>query len=284
MPRGESKRLLTRRQALAAGLAGGAALWAGPARAAAEPRWVDQRQLGPFVVRSAFRLNDRLLAEADLVRLEQELRRVLALKPCESQIELLLLKDSRQHKRLVTARHPTAPYRRALFYKRDKRSVIYAYRHAELAIDLRHEGTHALLHADLPMVPLWLDEGLAEYFEPSLNERPFGPDHLNDVMREIRRGGVLSLRSLEAKHDLSELTGKDYRYAWAWTHFLLHGPPSASMQLWAMLAALRRYEPPAPMSERLTAVVGPPEQALAKHFRAWAGVVRAARKNAIARG
>ena len=35
----------------------------------------------------------------------------------------------------------------------------------ELAVDLRHETTHAVLHGLLPMVPLWLDEGLAEYFE-----------------------------------------------------------------------------------------------------------------------
>ncbi|QDT68473.1 hypothetical protein MalM25_13950 [Planctomycetes bacterium MalM25] len=284
MPRVERTHLLTRRRALAAGLAGGAALWAGPVRAAAEPRWVDQRQIGPFVCRAAFPLDDRLLAEADLVRLEQELRRVLALKPCQSSIELLLLRDARQHKQVIASRHPSTPYRRALFYKQGDRSVIFAYRHSELAIDLRHEGTHALLHADLPMVPLWLDEGLAEYFEPRASERPFGPDHLNGVLKDIRRGGVRSLRSLESKHELAEMTGEDYRYAWAWTHFLLHGPSAASMQLWAMLAALRRYEPPAPMSERLAAVVGPPERALVKHFHSWVGVVRAARKNAIARG
>ncbi|GIT30210.1 MAG: hypothetical protein Ct9H300mP1_22560 [Planctomycetaceae bacterium] len=31
--------------------------------------------------------------------------------------------------------------------------------------DLRHEFTHGVLHSSLKRVPLWLDEGLAEYFE-----------------------------------------------------------------------------------------------------------------------
>ena len=34
-----------------------------------------------------------------------------------------------------------------------------------LRTDLRHELTHALLHGVLKDVPLWLDEGLAGFFE-----------------------------------------------------------------------------------------------------------------------
>jgi hypothetical protein len=43
--------------------------------------------------------------------------------------------------------------------------MVFAYRGEDFETDLRHECTHALLNAALPVVPLWLDEGLAEYFE-----------------------------------------------------------------------------------------------------------------------
>jgi hypothetical protein len=274
---------LSRRQALAALAAGAAWCVTSSARAAAEPTWVDQRRLGPFICRSAFPLDNALLADADLASLELELRRVLALAPCQAQIEVLLLSDAQQHRQLIAERHPNAPYRRALYYQTKQRAAIYAYRHAELAIDLRHECTHALLHADLPMVPLWLDEGLAEYFEPRPADRASGPDHLEAVVAEVSRGRLVSLTALEAKHDLAELSDVDYRYAWAWTHFLLHGPAAASMQLWATLAALRRYEPPTPMSQRLAAVLGPQDAAFAQHFRDWPRVLRASRQQAGAR-
>lgn len=271
---------LTRRQLLGAGLAGAAAWLGQGAQAGAEPTWVDQRRLGPFLCRAAFPLDDRLLADADLARLELELRRVLALRPCTEQIEVMLLSNAKQHRRLITARHPEAPYRRALFYKQNQRSIIYAYRHAELAIDLRHECTHGLLHADLPMVPLWLDEGLAEYFEPRAADRARGPSHLNVLLKEIQKGRLMPLSELERKHDLAEMSEIDYRYSWAWTHFLLHGSTTASMQLWSTLAALRRYEPPASMSERLARALGSPEQAFVSHFQAWPRVLRAAQLRA----
>lgn len=284
MPRQEARQALSRRRALAVGAAGVASLIAPRAEAAAEPQWIDQRRVGPFVCRASFPLSKRLLADADLARLEIELRRVLALRPCTQQIEVLLLRDAKQHRRLIAARHPGAPYRRALFYKVGNRSIIYAYQHAELAIDLRHECTHALLHADLPMVPLWLDEGLAEYFEPRPADRPRGPSHLDSVLRDAGRGRLRSLKALEKKHDLAEMTEIDYRYAWAWTHFLLHGPPAASQELWSLLSALRRFEPPALISERLAEALGEPEQALLAHFRGWPAVLRAAERSAIVRG
>ena len=43
--------------------------------------------------------------------------------------------------------------------------VVYAQGGDRLADDLRHEMTHAYLHSVVPDVPLWLDEGLAKYFE-----------------------------------------------------------------------------------------------------------------------
>lgn len=284
MPRPQVGHTVSRRRALAVGAAGMASLVAPRALAGGAPEWIDQRRIGPFVCRATFPLSDRLLAEADLARLEVELRRVLALRPCTQQIEVRLLRNEKQHRRLIAANHPGAPYRRALFYKVGDRSIIYAYQHRELPIDLRHECTHALLHADLPMVPLWLDEGLAEYFEPPPADRARGPSHLRAVLRDAGRGRLRSLKELEKKHELEEMTEVDYRYAWAWTHFLLHGPPAASQELWSLLSSLRRFEPPALISEQLSRAFGQPEQALLAHFRGWPAVLRAAGQTGIVRG
>lgn len=266
---------VTRRRALACG---GAALATCASSVASAARWVDRRQVGPFTFHASFPVGDRLVATTGLDRLELELRRVLALSPCQETIDVFVSRDAREHRALLATRCPGAPYRRAIFYRRAGRASVFTYHHDELAIDLRHEATHALLHADLPMVPLWLDEGLAEYFEVRESRRAQGNGgRLSAVSDAARRGVVPDLTRLEERRELSEFSGRDYREAWAWTHFLLHGPGEATSELWSMLAALRRWEPPGQLSERLDRVIPNRRQAFARHFTGWPGVLRAAR-------
>jgi len=216
----------------------------------------------------------------ELPALELELRRVLALAPCREPIVVLLLKDEQQHRGYLQERFPGVPYRRALFVKQDNRATVFAYRHKEMAIDLRHECTHALLHADLPMLPLWLDEGLAEYFEAPAAERAFENPHARSLRWNMQLGVVRGLESLEKKNELEQLTRRDYQFAWAWTHFLLHGPESATQQLWAYLSAIRRGEPPGDMSARIEAVLPGSKRQLVRHFRSWAKLRVAAASSA----
>ncbi|MEN0111484.1 MAG: DUF1570 domain-containing protein [Planctomycetota bacterium] len=234
--------------------------------------------MGPFTFHASFPVGDRLVATTGLDRLELELRRVLALTPCEESIDVYVSRDAREHRALLAERCPGTPYRRAIFYRRAGRASVFTYHHNELAIDLRHEATHALLHADLPMVPLWLDEGLAEYFEAPQPRRAQGlDDRLGRVVEAARRGVVPDLRRLEERRELSDFSGRDYRDAWAWTHFLLHGPREATSELWAMLAALRRWEPPGTLSERLAKALPDPRRSFVRHFDRWPGVLHAAR-------
>ncbi|TWT66740.1 hypothetical protein Pla123a_46280 [Posidoniimonas polymericola] len=236
--------------------------------------WVDQRQYGPFQVRSTFPLDSCSGVLQELPALELELRRVLALSPCEEPIDIEVLSSKRQHRDYLKNRFPNTPYRRALFVKLGGQATVFAYRDEELGVDLRHECTHALLHADLAMVPLWLDEGLAEYFEMPKADRAFGNPHEKLLQWDMRFGLVESLASLEAKRDLSQMNSGDYRSAWAWTHFMLHGPQAASQQLWSFLAAIRRGEPPGSLSERLEAVLPGVERQLARHFQKWTRMAR----------
>ena len=240
-----------------------------PRPATAVPVWVDQRQVGPFVVQATFDLTAHQHLLDELPKLELELRRVLALRPCSEPIQLVLLASEREHRAYLAERYPDAPYRRALFVKQDGRSTVFAYRHRELAVDLRHECTHALLHADLAMLPLWLDEGLAEYFEASAEERAFDHPHLASVRWRLRLRRVSDLEKLEAKRELQDMGLADYRTAWAWVHFMLHGPRPASEALWSYLADIRRGEPPGLLSDRLEASLPGVEGRVATHFRGW---------------
>jgi hypothetical protein len=146
---------------------------------------------------------------------------------------------------------------------------VFAYRDAELATDLRHETTHALLHADFPMVPLWLDEGLAEYFEMPRSDRALRNPHLDELVWPLRTGRVSTLERLQRKHELDQLDGADYRDAWAWVHFMLHGPVAAHAELVRYLADIRQRSPPGDFAERLARVVPNPQQQMHDHFRHW---------------
>ncbi|MEM6799526.1 MAG: hypothetical protein AAF589_08430 [Planctomycetota bacterium] len=262
-------RLLAFVSTIALVVAGVNSLAANRVEAADAAVWVDQRQVGPFVVRASFDLSRHEALLDELPALERELRRVLALSPCREPIEVLIYGSEQEHRDELQRRFPGVPYRRALYVKQSGHATVFAYRHEELAIDVRHECTHALLHADLPMLPLWLDEGLAEYFEMPAADRAFRNPHGDALRWNMRLGLVRSVAALESRHELADLSGRDYQFAWAWTHFLLHGPKPATEQLWAYLSAIRRGEPPGLLSARLEKSLPGTDRQLVSHFRNW---------------
>ena len=62
------------------------------------------------------------------------------------------------------------------------------YQSSEMETDLRHETTHAVLHSLLPMVPLWLDEGFAEYFEAKVTDKQLRHPYLQSIARSLKQG------------------------------------------------------------------------------------------------
>jgi hypothetical protein len=245
-----------------------APLLAGP-RAFGAIAWQDSRSHGPFQVRATFPLGDLTPLFEELSALELELQRTLAVPPPQKKIDIYLLHDQASHKQVLAQMFPRVPYRRALYVQRGDQAVVYAYRHPELAIDLRHECTHSLLHASLPMVPLWLDEGLAEYFEVAAPQRAFDNPHRAN-MRWLRRFGMVkTIESLEACGDLSEMGAIEYRFAWAWVHFMLHGPLPAHRELVHFLAEIRRGNPPGVLSQRLRGALPNLEAQFEAHFTQW---------------
>jgi hypothetical protein len=138
-----------------------------------------------------------------------------------------------------------------------------------MEVDLRHEGTHALLHATLPVVPLWLDEGLAEYFEVPASERTSHYSHLSKTRWSVRLGNVATIEQLEQLRDLTEMGQTEYRQAWAWVHFLLHGSAAAHDELMRYLNDIQNHMPPGVLSQRIRNRLPDVEERFARHFLSW---------------
>ena len=231
--------------------------------------WADRRVAGPFVCWADFSLAGMEGIFDELARLQQDLVSSLAVRPAERPIELYLFRDQWSYRRFLSQYFPDVPYRRALYIRRAGNATVLAYRSRQLEVDLRHECTHALLHATLPMVPLWLDEGLAEYFEVAPADRAFGCPHLANVRWRARLGMVARLEGVESKGTLGEMGGSEYRNAWAWTHFMLQGPNEAHEELVRFLADVQAQTPPGRLSDRLRRRLPGLERRFASHFRGW---------------
>jgi len=231
--------------------------------------WVDWRVVGPFVVRAEFGLGPYQGLLGELGQLQVDLVRYLGVPPARQWIELYLFDTKRTYAKYLEGHLPEVPYRPALFVKSRGVCRVYAYRDAKLAVNLRHECTHALLHAVQPMVPLWLDEGLAEYFELAPDERAFDNPYLKPLRWNARFRMVPRLEKLEQLATMEKMGAAEYRYAWAWVHFMLHGSKEAQTELVGYLADVRAQTPPGLLSERLARTLPSPYGQLLSHLKKW---------------
>lgn len=229
--------------------------------------WVDQRAYGPLVCHADFPLNGLEPLLGEIAQIQQELIRLLEIPPTNERIELLLFHDRSTYRRYLAGRFPNVPYRQALYVRSAGQGTVLAFQSDDLPVDLRHECTHAMLHAVLPMVPLWLDEGLAEYFEVPAAERLNGNPHHSSVKWWMRFGRVPSMATLEAKQSLDDMGRNEYRDSWAYVHFLLNGPPAARAELVAMLRDIRSGTPPGQLSQRLGRLSPDLPGELVEHFK-----------------
>ena len=219
-----------------------------------------QVRAGPYLVAT----NEPIAADDPAVRqlrsLDAELEAALGLRvdPSGPPIEVYILDDRPAFDHFLRFYYPELPSRRAFFLAQGERRVVYAYRGERLEEDLRHEATHALLHAAVAALPLWLDEGLAEYFEVPPPGGGRNAEHLRRLPADVEAGWTPELARLEAFSDVRQMTPRDYREAWAWVHYLLNGPPEGKAHLLAYLADLReRPDQAEALSTRLADASGP---------------------------
>ena len=150
---------------------------------------------------------------------EREFASLTGLTERPDSVEIVIFRTVQGYRNYLRGNVGALGNRRAIFYRNGDVFQIYAIAHSQLTTDLRHEYTHALLHHNLPYVPLWVDEGIAEYLEIPRKERP-SSQRLRAVRWKARTGWAPRLKSLERIASAEAMTSNDYRDSWAWVHYL----------------------------------------------------------------
>lgn len=220
-----------------------------------------------FYADSPLEPNDAVFKE--LEDLPDQVQRELRLPAGNSVIQVYLFDDQERYEAFMRDRFPWLPVRRAYFIADQKRPgsgddlSVYTWMGPHLRTDLRHELTHALLHGVLKGVPLWLDEGLAGFFEQPPAHDGVNPEHLD----ALRKGPFQpDLSRLERVGQVSQMEKPEYRESWAWVHFLLRGDPRGKAALLDYMQQLRENPNPGQLLPRLREAVPDPHAALADHL------------------
>jgi hypothetical protein len=209
-------------------------------------------QADQLVILSEFRLDYDHPFIRDLIKLRKEVGQTLQLDLDGPPVVVYLFADEKKYYDYLKSSYPELPPRRAYFIGTSRELAVYTYWGERIQEDLRHEFTHGLLHADLRIVPLWLDEGIAEYFEV-VARRP-GTVNANSVQqlsKALQNGWRPDLERLETLEEVSEMKQADYQESWAWVHFMLHSSPVTKETLLTYLQDLRIDANPGQLSERL---------------------------------
>lgn len=177
-----------------------------------------------LIVHTDFRLPRRHRLLDELTDLKKSIAYRLDLPTSDEPINVYLFEDADSYYRYMAEHHPEFPSRRAFFLKSDTTLEVYAFWGERIAEDLRHEVSHGYLHAVIRNLPIWLDEGLAEYFEVPLGFHGRNQAHI-DLLTKLHREGQWKpdLARLEEMRFAGELAQVDYAEAWLWVHYLLEG-------------------------------------------------------------
>lgn len=209
----------------------------------------DREQLRIF---SDFRLPRRHRLLDELTARRRDIAERLLLPMSDEPINVYLFDDEKRFTRYLKQNHPLFPNRRAFFVKNDTDLKVYAHWGDHVGEDLRHEVTHGYLHSVVPNIPLWLDEGLAEYFELPRGSNGVHHQHIYHLTEVARREDwTPSLRRLEQLNNAAEMTQLDYAESWLWVHYLMESHPDGRKLLQDQLARLRMTGDTESLSEHL---------------------------------
>ena len=171
--------------------------------------------------------------------------------------------------------HPEFPTRRACFVGTDTHLTVYAQWSDRVADDLRHEVTHAYLHGSIPNIPLWLDEGLAKYFEQPRGQNGMNWEYVARLLARIEeKQWRPDLSRLEHLAPDAAMSLDDYDEAWAWVHLMLEGREDFREILNAYLKKLQEEGSSEPISLRLAQYLKEPENVLIEHLRSFSGQIK----------
>jgi hypothetical protein len=234
----------------------------------------DSFRIAPYVFHADFELKRDLPLFKELAHLRDQVNQELQLPGNTAVVHVYLFEDRDRYERFMEVRYPQLPRRRAFFVAQPRTAalgspddlLVYTFWGDRIQQDLRHELTHALLHSVLRGVPLWLDEGLAEFFELPPGRNGVNASHVEQLRRAAGGPDRFDLARLEALSEVDQMTPAEYREAWAWVHFLLRSQPEVRTVLLQYVAQLRTTANPGPLGPRLAAVLTSPRDALERHL------------------
>ena len=124
-----------------------------------------------------------------------------------------------------------------------------------------HEYTHLLMFSRYPGLPLWLHEGIAEYFSTLLIDEGrlrvgFAPEKHLEWLREHAPplpGQLFTMREDDPEYHEQERAGAFYAGSWLLTHYLLHDGAGSP---WTLRTILALSSPDRPLNDALTARLG----------------------------
>jgi hypothetical protein len=210
-------------------------------------------------------VDHRLVRELAAER--NEVSQTLGLPQTNEPIVVYLFSDAERYRHFLSRYFPSVPSRRAFFIETDTSLSVYAHWSDRVAEDLRHEVAHGYIHAAAPGMPLWLDEGLAEYFEVPRGYGGLNRPHL-ELLSDMAEHGSWqpNLGKLEQLTNAAEMEQMHYAEAWAWVYFLLNSEPRKRELLTNYVAELSMHGRGEPLSARLAALSMEPERTLAEYL------------------
>lgn len=223
---------------------------------------------GNYVFYSDFNLDRADPLFAELETLPEQVLGELELPTTSAIVQVFLFETQERYEAYMRSHYPKLPPRRAYMIAEPRvggtdELKVFTWMGEHLRTDLRHELTHALLHSVLKDVPLWLDEGLAGYFELPPENGGVNPQHLEQLARGPFKP---DLARLERLTDVGEMQKPEYREAWAWVHMMLRSSPETRQTLCDYMQTLRTTAKPGPLMPKLKDAAGDPDEALYSHL------------------
>lgn len=198
-------------------------------------------------------LEDDPLVE-ELHELRKTVEHQLELPASDRSVHIHVFSDETSYREFARQSFPELADRRALFVEAGGMLNVFTRWGDEVAVDLRHEVTHGCLHASLRGLPLWLDEGLAEYYEVPSSASGWNNGHaIHLAAHHVAGDWRPHLERLEMLDRPGDMKQTDYAEAWAWTYWMLHGPREARAILGDYLREAQTGMPAIPISARLAA-------------------------------
>ena len=212
---------------------------------------------GQLVIHADFPLAEQHRIVRDLESLRTDASQQLGLPISDEPVHLYLFENKDRYDAFAARHFPGFPARRAFFVETDTTLSVFAVWQDRIAEDLRHETTHGYVHAVVPTIPLWLDEGVAEFFELPRSEQGVHAAHVAHLQGRLIEGTWRpDLGRMEALESAGEMSQDHYAEAWCWAHWLLRTTPQRRRLLQDYLADLRRDGETAPLSARLRYIEG----------------------------